>query len=290
MRKRKKYMLPMVLSVFLSLVTAVSVYEADEVRAEGIDPSEIPSYTDSPYTVLNDNVPDFSDTDLSGEAFEVYSELDALGRCGTAYANVGEDTMPTEERGSIGHIQPSGWHTAKYDCVDGKYLYNRCHLIGYQLTAENANEKNLITGTRYMNVEGMLPFENMVADYVKETGNHVLYRSTPVYSGDDLIASGVQIEAESVEDGGEGIQFHVYCYNVQPGVGIDYATGDSWILEERIEEPVGTAYILNTNTGKFHRPDCLSVERMKESNRMEYVGSREDLLSQGYEPCGNCNP
>lgn len=188
---------------------------------------EIPAYSGSPYVEINDNNPFFTDADLTEEAFESYSNLDSLGRCGQAYANVCKELMPTEERGEIGSVKPSGWHTVKYDCVSGKYLYNRCHLIGYQLTAENANEKNLITGTRYLNVEGMLPFENMVADYVEETNNHVLYRVTPYYEGDNLLASGVLIEAKSVEDDGDGILFNVYCYNVQPGISINYANGDS---------------------------------------------------------------
>lgn len=189
---------------------------------------DIPDYSGQPYVVLEDNWPDFDAGDLTLEAFETYSELDALGRCGPAYANICLEIMPTEPRGDIGQVKPSGWQTAKYDCVDGKYLYNRCHLIGYQLAGENANRKNLITGTRYMNVEGMLPFENMVDDYVENTGNHVLYRVTPVFEGANLVASGVQLEAFSVEDEGEGICFNVYIYNVQPGITIDYATGESW--------------------------------------------------------------
>ncbi len=188
----------------------------------------IPEYSGNPYVILNDNWPDFDAEDLTLEPFETYSELDYLGRCGAAYANICLDIMPTEPRGDIGQVKPSGWQTVKYDCVDGKYLYNRCHLIGYQLAGENANKQNLITGTRYMNVEGMLPFENMVDGYVEETENHVLYRVTPVFDGDNLVASGVEIEAFSVEDEGEGICFHVFVYNVQPGVVIDYATGDSW--------------------------------------------------------------
>jgi len=187
----------------------------------------LPEYSGNPYIVVNDNTPFFTEADKTTASFEQYGELDSLGRCTTAYANVGKDLMPTEKRGSIGSVKPTGWQTAKYDNVDGKYLYNRCHLIGYQLTAENANKKNLITGTRYLNVNGMLPFENMVADYIKETNNHVLYRVTPVFIGDNLVASGVLMEAESVEDNGEGILFNVYCYNVQPGIVIDYATGDS---------------------------------------------------------------
>lgn len=201
--------------------------ETNSGSGGNISLEEIPAYSGSPYVEINDNNPFFTDADLTEEAFESYSSLDSLGRCGQAYANVCKELMPTEERGEIGSVKPSGWHTVKYDCVSGKYLYNRCHLIGYQLTAENANEKNLITGTRYLNVEGMLPFENMVADYVEETNNHVLYRVTPYYEGDHLLASGVLIEAKSVEDDGDGILFNVYCYNVQPGISINYANGDS---------------------------------------------------------------
>ena len=178
--------------------------------------------------VVNDNVPYFDSSEITTESFESYSELDELGRCQAAIANVGQDIMPTEERGNIGSVKPTGWHTIKYDIVDGTYRYNRCHLIGYQLTGENANNKNLITGTRYLNVEGMLPYENMIADYVKETGNHVLYRVTPLFHNDNLVASGVLMEALSVEDDGAGIQFCVYCPNVQPGIVIDYVTGDSY--------------------------------------------------------------
>ena len=179
------------------------------------------------YVAINDNVPNFKESDVITTSYEEYAPLDALGRCGTAMACIGRDIMPTEERGSIGQVKPSGWHTVKYDNVDGKYLYNRCHLIGYQLTGENANKQNLITGTRYLNIEGMLPFEDMIADYVKETGNHVIYRVTPIFDDDDLLARGVQMEAISVEDDGEGICFNVYAYNAQPGVSIDYATGES---------------------------------------------------------------
>lgn len=202
------------------------------IPENSLDLSEIPAYSGSPYVVLDGNTPDFSDAGHTDASFEIYSDLDSLGRCGAAYANVSTDTMPTEEREAIGQVRPTGWHTVKYSgLVDGSYLYNRCHLIGFQLTGENANERNLITGTRYMNVEGMLPFENMVADYVKETRNHVLYRVTPVFEGDNLLASGVQIEAESVEDNGDGIQFNVYCYNVQPGISIDYTTGESRLAD-----------------------------------------------------------
>ena len=190
--------------------------------------ADIPEYSGEPYVVLNDNWPYFDIEDLTTDPFEYYSELDSLGRCGVAYANVCLEIMPTEERGSIGQVKPSGWQTVKYDFVDGKYLYNRCHLIGYQLAGENANRQNLITGTRYLNVTGMLPFENMVDNYVEETENHVLYRVTPIFEGTELVARGVQMEAFSVEDEGEGICFNVFVYNVQPGITIDYATGDSW--------------------------------------------------------------
>ena len=189
--------------------------------------SEVPEYDGKPYIAIDGNQPGFTQKEKTEESFEQYSALDALGRCGTACANIGRDLMPTEKRGSIGKVKPTGWHTVKYDIVEGKYLYNRCHLIGYQLTAENANKKNLITGTRYMNVEGMLPFENMVADYVKETNHHVLYRVTPVFDGDNLLAEGVQMEAYSVEDEGDGVCFNVFVYNVQPGIIVDYETGES---------------------------------------------------------------
>ncbi len=204
--------------------------------AHTISSDNIPAYSGDPYVVIDDNEPHFTEKEFSTTSYEYYSELDALGRCGEAHACIGVDLMPTEKRGKIGSVKPSGWHTVKYEGVDGNYLYNRCHLIAYQLSGENANDKNLITGTRYMNVEGMLPFENMVADYVKETKNHVMYRVTPVFAGDDLVASGVEMEAESVEDAGEGILFHVYCYNVQPGVNIDYATGDSALSDDTVDE------------------------------------------------------
>ena len=198
---------------------------SDDIGAE-FDFSALPPYSGEPYISVCGGDPDFSENEITSVSYEYYSELDALGRCGVCIASVGQDIMPTEKRGSIGQVKPTGWHTVKYDFVDGKYLYNRCHLIGFQLTGENANKRNLITGTRYLNVEGMLPFENMVADYVKETENHVMYRVTPIFVGDELLARGVHIEAESVEDGGDGIMFNVFCYNVQPGVVLDYATGE----------------------------------------------------------------
>ena len=258
---------------------------------------EVPAYSDAAYVAVHDNVPYFTEGDLTTDSYESYSPLDALGRCGVAMASVGQDIMPTEDRGSIGQVKPSGWQTVKYDIVDGKYLYNRCHLLGYQLTGENANEENLITGTRYLNIEGMLPFENMVADYVQETNNHVLYRVTPVFTDTNLVADGVLMEGWSVEDEGEGVCFCVYAYNVQPGVTIDYATGDSWLSEEGApaeepaeEEPQGTTYVLNTNSMKFHSPDCSSAADISPENRQEYTGTREDLVAQGYSPCGRCKP
>lgn len=248
----------------------------------------VPEFTGSPYVFIGDGLADFENQELVTDSFEEYSPLDYLGRCQKATACVGQDIMPTEERESIGQVKPTGWHTVKYDFVDGKYLYNRCHLIGFQLTGENANERNLITGTRYMNVKGMLPFENMVSDYVKETGNHVLYRVTPVFDGGNLVCRGVRLEAKSVEDGGDGIDFDVYVYNNQPGVVIDYVTGAS--KEATATESEKTDYVLNTNSKKFHKPDCESVTKMNKENKKDYSGSREALLNQGYSPCGICNP
>ena len=250
----------------------------------------IPEYAGEPYITLEDNKPDFSPDSLTTNSYESYSPLDSLGRCGVAIASVGVDLMPTEERGAIGSVKPSGWQSVKYDCVDGKYLYNRCHLIGYQLSGENANKENLITGTRYLNVEGMLPFENMVADYVKETENHVLYRVTPVFNGEELVAQGVQMEAMSVEDNGEGICFNVYCYNVQPGVVIDYATGESYLKGGTPSNAEAAHYILNTNSKRFHLPDCSNAASVSEANRQEFSGAREELIAQGYSPCGQCRP
>lgn len=253
------------------------------------DLKSIPEYSGEPYVTIHDNVPFFSEEEFTTDAFETYSELDDLGRCGTAYANICEEIMPTEKRGKIGMIKPSGWHTVKYTGIDGNYLYNRCHLIGYQLSAENANEKNLITGTRYLNVTGMLPFENMVADYVNETGNHVLYRVTPIYNQENLVADGVLMEAQSVEN--DDLAFCVYCYNVQPGIEIDYHTGDSKSSET--EQPSKTSedlYVLNRNTKKFHRPNCSSVQDIKPKNKQEFSGNTKALIQQGYSPCKNCNP
>lgn len=230
---RKKSYKKRLYSLIASLAVVIGGYAVTELRGDAphsqtkISIHEIPEYQGKAYTVINDNIPYFTDEDYTTKSFEQYSELDSLGRCGVAFANVSEETMPTEKRGSIGQVKPTGWQTIKYEMIDGKYLYNRCHLIGYQLTGENANEKNLITGTRYMNTTGMLPFENQVADYVKETGNHVLYRVTPVFEEDNLVASGVIMEASSVEDQGLDIEFNVFVYNIQPGITINYKNGDS---------------------------------------------------------------
>lgn len=258
--------------------------------------NNIPAYSGTPYVAINGNEPDFTEDELTVQSYEYYSELDDLGRCGMTEASIGRDLMPTEKRGKIGQVKPSGWQTLKFDNVDGKYLYNRCHLIGYQLTAENANERNLITGTRYMNVDGMLPFENMVADYIKETDNHVMYRVTPVFDGDNLVASGVLMEAESVEDAGEGVSFYVYVYNVQPGITIDYATGKAKSTSGEAGEEAANesseekTYVLNLNTKKFHTPECSGVADIKEENKETFTGNREDLIQEGYSPCGRCKP
>lgn len=262
--------------------SAPAIGEPDDGREETtVSMNQLPEYSGNPYVEIDGNQPGFTDKDKTKESFEKYSDLDSLGRCGVAYANVGMDLMPSEERSSIGKVKPSGWHTVKYDCVDGKYLYNRCHLIGYQLTAENANEKNLITGTRYMNVDGMLLFENMAADYVKETGNHVLYRVTPVFEGNNLLAKGVQMEAYSVEDEGDGICFNVFVYNVQPGIHIDYATGDS--REESSQEGTGT------DAQKTASPDADSKEGQEAGKETEQVEIRGNKKSKIYHCPGQAS-
>lgn len=278
---------------------------------------DIPKTYDAPFIIVQDNKPNFGNS-KSTKSYEYYGELDSKGRCTVAEACIGRDLMPTTKRGSIGQVKPTGWKMAKYDWVDGKYLYNRCHLIGYQLTGENANPNNLITGTRYLNVDGMLPFENMVADYIKETGNHVLYRVTPIFDGNNMVASGVQMEAKSVEDNGKEICYNVFVYNVQPGVKINYKNGDSegtksgaYLKKEKetskkkasssskksvtIKKPnsskvITGKYIFNTNTKKFHLPSCHTVKRMSNSNKRSFSGSRQEAINQGYDPCKVCHP
>ncbi len=271
------------------------------------EPSENPTVA---YEVLNNNVPYFTEDEITDESFEHYSELDSLGRCGVVMACIGPDLMPPEgdERGEINHVTPSGWVQAKYETslVSGGYLYNRSHLIGWQLTDEDDNERNLITGTRYFNVEGMLPFENMVARYIKETDNHVMYRVTPDFKDNNLVATGITMEAMSVEDNGEGILFCVYVYNYQPGIIINYATGESRLEgsseapstpeqtpdggEDDTVTPGEGTYVLNVSSMKFHDPDCSGVATMKEENKQIYNGSRQDLIDEGYSPCGTCKP
>ena len=267
----------------------------------------IPAYSGDDYIILNNNIPNFSESDLTTTSFEEYAPLDDLGRCGVAYSNIGTDIMPTEKRESISSVKPSGWHSVKYDIVEGKYIYNRSHLIGYQLTAENANDRNLITGTRYFNATLMLPYENMVADYIKETNNHVLYRVTPVFEGNNLVATGVQMEAKSVEDNGEGIEFNVFVYNVQPGITIDYATGDSALSGEEITNTSSSSNSNNTSNNSsnttssnnttsteeiiirgnskskiYHCPGQRDYENMADSDYLVNFNSEEEAISAGY--------
>lgn len=254
-------------------------------------------HTGSEYAVVNDNVPFFEDAEKNTTAFETYAVKDALGRCGVAYANVCEELMPTEERGNISSVKPTGWVQNSYSVIKSGSLYNRSHLIAFQLAGENANSQNLITGTRYMN-EAMIPFENMVADYVKETHHHVLYRVTPVFTGNNLLADGVLMEALSVED--DDICFCVFCYNVQPYIYLDYATGENRLASETPEEPTEEpshegetpTYVLNTSSKKVHLPTCRYAASLSGSNRAEYYGTAEDFLQdyEGYTPCGTCKP
>ena len=271
--------------------------------ATPVDPKKLPSYSSSPYVVVNDNIPSFSSAELKTIGYESYSNLDSLGRCGVAIASCGKEIMPAEgeERGSISSIKPTGWVQASYSGVSGGYLWNRCHLIGWQLSAENANKKNLITGTRYMNVEGMLPFENMVADYIQETNNHVAFRVTPIFEGNNLVCSGVQIEAYSIEDNGEGIMFNVYCYNVQPGITIDYATGNSFSnsqqggnnnqTESETTPETSAPGNDNDNTemvwipssgSKYHSKS--SCSNMKNPTQV----TKDEAERRGYTPCKKC--
>ena len=291
----KKIITSILLAVML--ITGCGEVTAKEPVKEPVKQvTEVPEYNGNAYTVINENTPEFSEK--TTKVFTKLSELDSLGRCGVAYGCYGPETIAEGKRGAIGHIRPSGWKTVKYpDLIDGNYLYNRCHLIMWKLSGILDDERNLITGTRYMNTEGMLPFEEKIVDYVEDTGHHVMYRVTPVYHDDELIARGVQMEAQSVED--NKFKINVYCYNIQPGIEIDYQTGESKLADEipQIEDkqpsplPEGEiTYILNRNSQKFHLPDCKSVSKISVKNREEYKGNREYLLSIGYEPCKNCNP
>ena len=301
--RNKKLLLPLLLLLFCLLVgcggSDVGVIGGADGPTEifvshGAQESDaLPTagdYIGEPYAIVNGNVPFFTEEEMTDEGYETFADLDLYGRCGVTMACVGQEMMPTAQRESISHVYPSGWVNRSYDFVDGNYLYNRCHLIGFQLTGENDNDRNLITGTRYMNVQGMLPFENMVADYVKETGNHVLYRVTPIYQGDNLVAEGVLMEAYSVEDEGDGVLFCVFCFNVQPGVVIDYETGENEADPNAFVGGEEGDYVLNVSSKKFHRPDCSGARDMKAENRQDYTGSREALILQGFDPCGSCEP
>ncbi|WP_102371734.1 DNA/RNA non-specific endonuclease [Enorma phocaeensis] len=262
--------------------------------------------------IAEDEAPAFTEEDLAyaeeNLGYEEYSDLDGLGRCGTASACLGPETMPErdKERESIYEIRPSGWQSARYDSVEGESLYNRCHLIAWSLSAENANAENLVTGTRWMNAEEMLPVEEEVARYIDRTGNHVLYRSTPIFEGDELVCRGVLIDARSIEDDGSGIYLAVWCPNVQPGIAIDYEDGDNWLDESAPSGSGGSQaedgsnasqgqatmqdYVLNTSSMRFHRPNCPSVQDTAAHNRETFHGTRDELIELGYEPCGSCNP
>lgn len=285
--------------------TTDSGYTPGEPSNIVINGEAIPEFTNKPFVNVNGGVPTFRDTEITTKAYEFYSELDSLGRCGVTHACLGKELMPTEDREEIGSVTPSGWkyngksNNNKYDTklVEGGYIYNRCHLIGFQLAGENANDKNLVTGTRYLNIEGMLTFENMIADYIKETNNHVMFRVTPIYDGNNLVPSGVHMMAYSVEDEGDGISFNVYSYNVQPGIVINYATGQNWLSDEAPEiedittqDPNTITYILNKKSMKFHKGDSACGASVKEENKETYTGNRQELIDKGYSPCGTCKP
>ena len=301
--KTLKRVFKTIVILFVLIIVGFAIFFISNEEPSFVEINDIPEFTDAPSIVINNNEPDFKEENYSGDSYEYYSDLDKLGRCGYAIANIGKDLMPTQPREEIGMVKPSGWHLVKYDGIDGDFLFNRCHVIGFQLTGENANPKNLITGTRYMNTQGMLPYENMVAEYIRRTDNHVLYRVTPIFEGNNLVCSGVQMEAKSVEDDGEGIKFNVYCYNVQPGVTIDYKTGESSGPEftgksehkEKDERPKvppeeGTTYVLNNNSMKFHKPECENIYDISLRNREDFKGERQELIDKGYTPCGGCNP
>ncbi len=299
---KKAISLFLTLLLCLSLLSGCAYVELPEIDIPGtsaqteatftnISQDNLPTYEGSPFVVLNQNRPDLpTDINLT-TSYEYYAELDYLGRVTYAEANVGRDIMPTEDRGNISSVRPTGWQSVQYGIVEGGSLYNRCHLIAFQLTGENANVCNLMTGTRYLNTQGMLPFEELIGDYVRETGNHVLYRVTPVFKDTELVARGVIMEARSVEDGGEGVCFSVYAFNVQPGIEIDYATGENKLDRDYVApENADADFILNTNSKKFHRPNCPSVADISPKNRQNFKGTAQDLEKMGYAPCGGCKP
>ena len=300
---QKKIKITLITTIALLIVTTGTLFFLNaHGNAEGFDYAQVPEYTGYPYVEINNNVPYFTKNEITDNCFESYSELDELGRCGPAFACIGIDIMPTEKRSNISDVKPSGWQTVRYDdVIKDKYLYNRCHLIAFMLAGENANPLNLITGTRYMNVTGMLPFEDEVNDYVQFTDNHVMYRVTPVFIDNELVARGVLMEAQDVENHGNSVQFCVFCYNVQPYITIDYATGNSWLSEDTPPEnntgwdpngpdPFAHEYILNTKTKTFHETTCSSVAKMSDKNKQKWSGDRNDLIADGYKPCGICHP
>ncbi len=258
--------------------------------ADSFDLDSVPPYSGKPYVIINNNNPFFTEEEITTVSFEEYYELDKLGRCSGAFASIGKDLMPTEERGSISSVKPTGWHTDKYNFVNGENLFNRCHLIAFSLAGENANWNNLITGTCYMNAQGMEPFESQVVDYVVETNNHVMYRVTPVFKDNELIARGVLMEGWSVEDNGEAICFNIFCYNIQPGIYINYSTGESELEEDAFDGSEVKTYVLNINSYKFHEEDCESLAQTKDKNKQVCQCTREILIESGFEPCKSCNP
>ncbi len=304
----KKILLSAMLCVFIIFSACAPIEELpfDTIDTQvTLDGKEIPQYSGEPSVKLNNNKPKFTDKQKKKtKSFEKYSRLDRLGRCGTAYANISTDLMPKEKRGDISSVHPTGWRQKEYAFISDGHIYNRCHLIGYQLTGENANERNLITGTRYMNVDGMLPYENKVAEYIHTTKNHVLYRVTPVFEGENLLASGVEMEAWSVEDNGRGVCFNVYCYNVQPGVIITYANGQNKAdmtfrgkitgksstkgNKSKTSKSKLTTFIINKNSGVFHLKSCKGVKNMNPNNKRVYKGKKSELIKKGYTPCGYC--
>ena len=298
--------------VMCALIAAMCVMPASAGDADMFHLEDHLEWNGYAWTAINDNQPYFTDDDMTTQAYESYAELDDLGRCGAAMACLGPETLPTEKRGEIGMVKPTGWHTVKYpDRIKDNYLYNRCHLIAYELSGENANEKNLVTGTRYMNATGMLNFENQTTYFIKDTGYHVMYRSTPMFYNDELVCRGILIEAKSVEDNGQGLCLCIWCPNVQPKIGIDYATGDSWPDDTVVENETAVTiadmqvsteeqnkqkvvdqytYAINIKSNIFHRLDCKSVSDMSPANRQYTDIDRDSLIAQGFKPCGNCKP
>lgn len=287
-----KVLLSLLLLVILSSCLDIEILLDERYQEEYISLENIPEYGGEPYVVINNNEPAFDEKEYTTDTFIQLTDLDELGRTKEAYACLGKEAMPKddEERGSIGMVKPSGWQTKRYDksLVDGGYIYNRCHLIAWCLSSLNAEEKNLMTGTRSFNIDGMLPFENKVADYIDDTSHHVLYKAIPIYKNDELVARGLNLQAASVED--DEIRINVYIYNVQDGIEINYLTGQTQLsnIHTHLEENV--TYVLNINTYKFHRVDCSKLADTKAKNKRNTSKSREELLNEGYEPCQSCNP